>query len=84
MKHCVCSVYDAQAKAFARPYFAVSAVQGQRMFAEAVKDENTELHKYSEDYVLYQIAEFDDGDGTFQNFVPPNRLCGAVDVKENT
>lgn len=80
MKHVVCSVYDAQAKAFARPYFAVSNVAGQRMFFEACADTNTDLNKYPEDYVLYQVAEFDDSDGVFQNIVPPERICGAVEA----
>ena len=80
MKHVVCSVYDAQARAYARPYCAISDTVGARMFFEACADPNTDLNKYPDDYVLYRIAEFDDAEGTYQNFVPPERICSALDA----
>lgn len=62
----VCSVYDKKVNAFASPFFVRSQGEAIRSFTDACQDGQTVFCKHPEDYLLFQIGEFDDGSGALR------------------
>lgn len=75
------SIYDTAAKAFNRPFFQNTKGQAIRGFSDAVNDESTELWKHPEDYILFELGEFDDSDGSFLP-MNPTKVVTAMEVHE--
>lgn len=62
----VFGVRDAKALAFLQPFFSASTGAAVRAFADAVnEDSKSPLAKHPEDYILYELASFDDNTGEF-------------------
>lgn len=57
------SVYDVKAAAFSNPFVAVNSNVAVRSFSTAANDPNSEICQYAPDFILYQIASFDDVTG---------------------
>ena len=74
MKTNVFAVYDSKAEMYQGPVFVPAVGAAIRAFADAVNDPKTELSKHPGDYVLYQIAMFNDASGTFENLEPAKHL----------
>ncbi|WNK13213.1 MAG: nonstructural protein [Microvirus sp.] len=53
------TIYDLKAEFHSAPFTARNVGEGARMFAQAVNDPSTQIHKYPDDYVLYEIGAFD-------------------------
>lgn len=66
MKQVVCSVYDSKAEAFMQPFFCVSRGVAVRMFMDAASDEGHEFAKHAADYTLFELGEFDQVTGRFE------------------
>jgi len=75
----VFSIYDAKAKAFQSPFYMVTLGQALRAFDDLVNEKDSFVNKHPEDYQLYQVAEYDDSNATFQNRVPLNMIATAVE-----
>lgn len=75
----VFGVRDAKALAFLQPFFSVSVGAAVRAFSDAVnEDVKSPLGKHPEDYVLYELASFDDNTGEFVCTNPIKMLgCGS-------
>lgn len=75
----VFGVRDAKALAFLQPFFSVSVGAAIRAFSDAVnEDVKSPLGKHPEDYVLYELASFDDNTGEFVCTNPIKMLgCGS-------
>lgn len=67
----VFSVYDSKAKLFSTPFYSHNDQTAERDFARAVNDPNTDLYKFSEDYSLMELGQFDDETGSFDLHVAP-------------
>lgn len=80
----VFGVRDTKAMAFLQPFFSASTGAAMRAFDDAVnEDGKSMLAKHPEDYVLYELADYDDSTGEFKNCVPIKMLgCGADFRKE--
>lgn len=76
MKLLVCSVYDKAVGAYLKPFFARSEGEARRSFADACNDPQMDFNKYSSDYLLVKMGEFDDNSGLFVT-VDPVRLVSA-------
>lgn len=75
-------VRDSKALAFLQPFFGVTAGVAIRAFEEAVNDGKSPISKHPEDYVLYELADFDDSTGEVISVVPIKALgCGRDYVK---
>lgn len=61
--HKIFSVYDSKANAFLLPFFAVNGRVALRMFERAVNDESTDFHRFSSDYTLFEVGEWDQDSG---------------------
>ena len=75
MKLRVIALFDTKAKAFMVPQFFATNEMAQRAVAAAVNDPQAGfLHKNPEDFVLYQVADWDDETGTFGALPVPLNL----------
>lgn len=66
MKTIVYSIYDSKAKAYSQPFHAVNDAVAMRMVSAAVNDPGTSLNRHPEDYTVYELARFDEENGTFE------------------
>ena len=53
-----------------------------RAFSDAVNDPQTVLSRHPGDYVLYQVGEFNDSDGTLKTVAPAVHLGIGTDYVE--
>ena len=75
------SVYDTAAGAYLQPFFAPTTGLAIRSFSDAVNDPNHQFAKYSHDYNLYLLGEFNDSDGSFTAQPDPVRIATATETK---
>lgn len=81
MKYIIASVRDAKSEAFGRPYFVQTLGLAIRAFDDEVnrKAEDNILHSHPEDFSLFALGKFDDGDGSFE-LETPKLLVNANEV----
>lgn len=78
MKQLVCSVHDSASGVFGRPFYVVARAQAIRSFTDEVQRQaaDNELNKHPSDFVLYELAEFDDVSGQFSDSAPQVLIRG--------
>lgn len=81
MKKGIYAVFDQASKLFSNPWLAVRREQAIRDFTYAANDPETEICKYSNDYALVCLGEFDDETGLYTTH-QPEFLLSAFTVKE--
>lgn len=81
MKLVMCSIFDSALQAYGRPVVMQSVGQAMRSFADEVNSgkEDTDLVRHPQDFELWYLAEFEDGEGVFIG--EPKLLARGVDVK---
>lgn len=79
MKLKVFTVYDSKVEAFLQPFFAESRGAALRMWQETVNNAQTSIHKYPEDFTLFEIGEYYDDNARFENHVTPISLGLALE-----
>jgi len=80
----VYSVFDQKAEAFLQPFYSVSHGTAVREFTAAVQTTEHQFQKFSEDYVLFDLGEFDEATGIFSQPDSPIPVLRASAVLENT
>lgn len=70
MKTKVFSVYDHKAAVYGTPFFMPNVAMAVRAFTDLVEDNRTMVSKHPEDFVLYQVGEFDDDRGVLNALDP--------------
>lgn len=78
------SVYDGKAQCFSRPFFEKNVAGAMRSWEEACKEPSSPFCKYPSDFVLYQIGEFDEDTGKFEDFQPVRMLSAALDFSSSS
>ncbi|AXL15144.1 nonstructural protein [Microviridae sp.] len=63
MKLLVFTVFDSMAEAYLQPFYSATVGLAIRSFSEAVNTSGHQFQKYSSDFTLFQIGEFDDSNG---------------------
>lgn len=77
MKLKVFGIRDSKAMAFLQPYFSPSVGGAVRAFADEVNDGKGMITKHPDDFILYELGEFDDNTGLFVSLTPIVMLgCG--------
>lgn len=74
MKLSIFSVYDSKANAFIPPFVLPNEAMAKRVFADCANDPNHNFCKWSNDFNLFMIGEFDDISGTIEATVKPVNL----------
>jgi len=80
-KHLVFSAYDAKIKTFNLPFYQQHVGQAMRMWQDATNNSETTVSRHPSDFVLYQIATFDDETGLTEVCNPHVRIASALEVK---
>lgn len=83
MIHCVFSIYDVKAEAFLTPLFFRTKGEAVRAFSAAANDAEHQFGKYAEDYVLFQLATFDDSSAKFVMEPAPLSIGSALEYKKS-
>lgn len=78
----VFTVHDKAVNAYLQPFFCRSRGEAVRSFTEACNDPKNNFNKYSMDYVLVHLGEFDDVAGLFVTS-DPLRVIGARELVED-
>lgn len=78
----VFSIYDSKGQIFGNPFNMPTTGMAVRAFNDLVNDKNTTVNRHPSDFVLYQIAEFDDQTGEYKNVNPHSMLGTASDYKK--
>lgn len=82
MKMIVFAIHDTKAQVFMQPFFSVNTQTGQRAFAAAVNEPDSLMHKYPQDYALFEIGEYDDVKGDIDGYTTITNLGLAAVYKE--
>lgn len=59
------SIYDSKAEAFIQPWYSQTLGTAIRSFEQAVNTSGHEFQKFSADYTLFHLGEFDQQTGRF-------------------
>jgi len=82
MKLKMFSVYDSCARVYQNPFCLHNKNEAIRGFADAVGDEKTNLHKHPEDYILFQVGQWEDDTGTVTPHTPEKVITALECVRE--
>ncbi|WNK14598.1 MAG: nonstructural protein [Microvirus sp.] len=75
------SILDTKTNAFAAPWFMPSTGLAVRVFTDVVNEPGNTINKHPEDFRLFQIGEWEDGTGVFENIQPPLAIASAAELK---
>lgn len=75
----VFAVRDGKAKGYLQPFYSINAGSAIRAFEDVINETGNQLSKHPEDYVLYELADFNDQTGEFINATPVKMLGAGVD-----
>ncbi len=81
MLHQVFTVYDQKAEAYLPPFFFTTLGQAIRAFADSTNDPNHMFNKHPEDYTLFVLGTYDDGNAAFTSHVTPTSMGTALEHK---
>lgn len=73
------AIYDNKAEAFMQPFYATTVGLALRIFADNVSNPESILHKNPNDFVIYEIGEFDDQTGEVINWTENKNLGMAIE-----
>jgi len=65
MKRVVCAVFDTATQLFGQPIFVPHRGQALRSFGDEVNNKQSAIGAHPDDYVLHELATFDDETGEF-------------------
>lgn len=82
MKFKVVSVYDSQLELYSKPFFMQTRGTALRSWADSVNDPQSPFHQHPDDYTLFEIAEYDEETGRFENYATPVSLGVAIEFKK--
>lgn len=84
MKLKMYAVYDTKVEAFLRPFFMRTRGEALRAWQELANDEQTQFCKHPTDFALMELGEYDDSQGTVDNYKAPTSLGLASEMKRET
>lgn len=70
-------VFDAKVEAYLQPFFLRTRLEAIRTFTEAANDGNSNIAKYPQDFVLFELGTYNDSNGTFSLHNAP-LSCGCA------
>lgn len=84
MKRVITAVRDRAADSFGQPIFTASIGQAIRAFSDEINrqapPQENALFAHPEDFDLYELGSFDDGDGSFELLDKPRQVAIGKDV----
>lgn len=80
----VLAVYDAKARAFAKPFFVTHVDVGIRAFRDHATTPGNEMFNNQEDFTLFSLGTFNDENAMFVTRQLPEQVAFAANVREVT
>lgn len=77
----VYAVYDSKSEAYMTPMFFRARGEAIRSFAAAAAEEKHDFCRFSADYNLFELGEFNDSDAGFKLHSSPINLGSALELK---
>lgn len=77
----VFTIYDLKAGVHGRPFFLQSTGVAMRIFADMVNDREELVCRHPEDFILYDLGEFDEDTGMFQQDAGAKSICNGIELK---
>lgn len=79
MKTKVYSIHDEKAQAYLPPFYFEHHGQALRAFESSLKDKQSNIAMYPQDYKIYYLGDFDKSSGKFTSLNEPQFLNNATD-----
>lgn len=83
MIHRMFTIHDSAAKAYLPPFILPEVGQALRMFTNAVNSKNHQFNQNPEDFILFEIAEFDDNKAKLGVLQVPINHGSGLQFKSN-
>ena len=80
MRHRAFCIFDQKAKAYMTPFFMSEVGMATRSFTDMVNKEDHPLASHPEDYVLFEVGQFDDTTGLLSAYDGPELVVTALQV----
>jgi len=77
------TVYDQKAEAYLKPFFLKAHGEAIRAMTDLVSDPNHQFAKYSEDYTLFYLGEWNELDGVISMLQTKVNLGNLVELKRS-
>lgn len=81
MRFGVFSVWDSKAELFSSPMLSVNKGTMMRTLSDVLNDPSHQYAKHPEDFVLYELGEFDDQRGEFHLHPASQSICVLRDLR---
>lgn len=75
------SIRDQKGEIFHTPFFKKTHGEAERDFAQLVKDGQSTISKFPEDFDLYYVGDYDDQTGLFKSLDTPRHVTKAAMVQ---
>lgn len=75
------SVYDTKTNSYSQPMCQLTTASAIRDFSSEAKNPQSHLNKFAEDFILFELAEFDTSTGTITPLKAPHSVAKAIDCK---
>lgn len=75
------TVYDVKAELYLQPFFSPTEQTALRSFRAAASDQDHDFWKFSEDYTLFFIGEWNEVDGVLDMAIAMKPLGNALQFK---
>lgn len=76
------SVFDTKGGAFLQPFYAMSKGHAIRSFTDSTNTEGHTFNKYPEDFILFELGDFDDSNAKFHILPEPLSIGLALEFKK--
>lgn len=84
MKLKIFAVYDTAVAAYMQPFFMQSKGAAIRGWLDAAEDPKTQFNKHPGDFTLFELGEYDEETGKFENALTPINLGTALSLIAKT
>lgn len=82
MKAKMFSVWDCKAEAYITPFFSQTTATAIRSFATAANAEDHQFARFGADFTLFELGEWDDNSGKFEEHRAAINLGTALSMRE--
>lgn len=72
------SILDTKTEAFGVPFFERTTASGERLFARLAQDPDSMIYRHPADFVLFEIGDFSQENGTLTPVPKPRNLGTAA------
>lgn len=75
------SIYDSKVPVYKQPFFMRSRGEAMRALESEMKDTNNGFYRHAEDFVLFELGEFDDETCELKLHSAPQSVIRMIDIK---